>query len=199
MKTSIFSIALLALTFAGAQAQQVTGTQTTQTGGNQTAPVSQSGEPALKIGTYQVTTRGANNQVWQRIDYETTPDGRTLPHIHSFTELNSGMHYWNNGQWMESQENIQTYSSGAIAQQGQYQVIFANNLNSAGSIDQQTPDGKQLQSSILGLAYYDSSSGNSVMIAQIQDSTGELISPNQALYPNAFEGVKADIRYTYKK
>jgi hypothetical protein len=51
------------------------------------------------------------------------------------------------------------YASGAIARQGQHQVIFANNLNSAGAIDQMTPDAKRLRSNILGLAYYDRASG----------------------------------------
>jgi len=188
MKTS-FLPALLALTLVGAQTQ-IAGSQTTQTGVNQTAP-----PPTA----YHIVDQGANYRVWQRETYELTPDGQIRTHIHKFNELSSGLNYWNNGQWVASQEIIGTYSSGAVANQGQYQVIFANNLNSAGSIDMQTPDGKQLESSILGLAYYDSSTGSNVLIAQIQDSQGELISSNQALYPNAFEGVKADIRYTYKK
>jgi hypothetical protein len=63
----------------------------------------------------------------------------------------------------------------------------------------QTPDGKRLRSSILGLAYYDSATGSNVLFAQIQYSAGELISSNQVLYPNAFDGVvKADVRYTYR-
>ncbi|MGA2891106.1 MAG: hypothetical protein ABSE51_24075, partial [Terracidiphilus sp.] len=89
--------------------------------------------------------------------------------------------------------------SCAISQFGQYQVIFANDINSAGAIDIQTPDGKRLRSNILGLAYYDTSTGNSVMIAQVQSSQGELISSNQILFPDAFSGVNADVRYTYKK
>ena len=147
MKTS-FIPTLLALTLVGAQAQQVTGTQTTQTGVNQTEPTSTS---------YQIVEQGANHRVWQRQTIEQGPNGMFVTHIHKYTELSSGLNYWNStvGNWVPSQELINTYSSGAIAQQGQYQVIFANNLNSAGSIDQQTPDGKQLQSSILGLAYYD--------------------------------------------
>jgi hypothetical protein len=94
---------------------------------------------------------------------------------------------------------MSTYPAGAIARQGQYQVIFANNLNTEGAIDQQTPDAKRLRSNILGLAYYDRSSGQIALIAQIQDSEGQLISANQVLYPNAFTGVNADVRYTYKK
>ena len=200
MKTSS-SIVLLALTLVAAFGQAV-GTPTTQTGANQAAassPVFKGTQPVLQKGTYQVTKRGPNQKVWQKTDYEIAADGRRLPHVHQFTELASGMNYLNNGEWVESKELIETYSSGAICRQGPYQVIFANNLNSAGAIDQQTPDGKRLRSSIIGLAYNDSSTGKSVLLGQIQDSQGELISANQVLYPNAFSGVNADIRYTYKR
>ena len=78
-------------------------------------------------------------------------------------------------------------------------MIFASDLKSFGAIDQQTPDQQRLRSNILGLAYYDCTTGNSILIAEVQDSRGELISSNQVLYPNAFHGLNADVRYTYRK
>lgn len=149
---------------------------------------------------YRVIERGVNHKVWQRETYEKLSNGKIVPSIHKYTELATGMHYKDaKGQWVESKELIESFPQGAIARQGPYQVIFASNLNSAGAIDQLTPDGKRLRSNILGLAYYDSATKQSVFIAQIQDSTGEFVSANQVLYPNAFNGVKADVRYTYKK
>ena len=139
---------------------------------------------------YQVVERGANHRVWQRTDYETKPDGTVVPRLHQYTELATGLEYQQNGQWVDSQEQIEPYPAGAVANQGQYQVIFANNLNSAGAVDQQTPDAKRLRSNILGLAYYDSSSGQTVLIAQIQDSSGELISANQVLTPTPSPGCR---------
>ena len=149
---------------------------------------------------YRVVGRGANQRVWQHETYEKIPSGQIVPHIHKYTELATGMHHTGaNGKWVESKEEIEAFAGGAIARQGQYQVVFANNLNSAGAIDLQTPDQKRLRSNILGLMYHDTASDNAVLIAQIQDSTGQLIAPNQVLYPNAFQGVNADVRYTYKK
>jgi hypothetical protein len=149
---------------------------------------------------YQVIERGSSHRTWQRTVLETKPDGTVVPHLHKLVELSSGMCFQDaSGQWVDSQEQIESTPQGASANKGQYQAIFANNLNSAGAIDQQTRDGKRLRSNILGLAYYDRSSGQSVLIAQIEDSQGELLSANQVLYPNAFTGVKADVRYTYKK
>lgn len=150
---------------------------------------------------YAVTERGANHRVWQRTTYEQGPNGKVVPHVHSYTELATGMHYKdaNTGQWLESQELIEAFSGGAVARQGQHQVVFANNLNSAGAIDMQTPDGKRLRSNILGLMYYDPATGNAVLIAELKDSEGGLISDNQVLYPDVFEGVKADVQYTYRR
>ena len=162
--------------------------------GGQTTPVT------LPPDTdYTVVERGANHRVWEKTTFELGPNGATYPKKHHYTELATGMHYQKNGQWVESQEIIEPYPAGAIARQGQYQVIFANNLNSHAAIDQQTPDGKRIRSNILGLEYYDRASGKSALIAQVKDSQGELISASQVLYPDSFQGVKADVRYTYKK
>jgi len=149
---------------------------------------------------YAVVSRDANSQVWERTVFEPGPSGQTVARKHRYTELASGLNYLDtNGQYVPSQEQIEAFAGGAIARQGQYQVIFANNLNSAGAIDLQTPDGKRLRSNILGLMYYDPATGDAVQIAQIQDSEGGLIATNQVLYPNAFAGVKADVLYTYRR
>src|SRR5665213_672671 len=187
MKTTNIIVVCLALTFMRAHAQVAS----TPTGGNPQPP------PAPT--PCQVVDIGPNHQVWQWETYEPKPNGQFAAHIHSYTELASGLDYLDTkGQWVASQEQIEAFAGGAIARQGQHQVIFANNLNSAGSVDLQTPDGKRLRSNILGLMYYDSTTGNAVQIAQVQNSEGELISANQVLYPNAFVGIKADVLYTYR-
>lgn len=149
---------------------------------------------------YRVVGKDANHKIWQRETFEKAPDGRVVTKIHKYTELAGGMHYKDaNGNWVESKEEIEIYPKGAIARQGRYQVIFAENLNSEGSIDLQTSDGKRLRSNVLGLSYYDHSTGDTVLIAQVQDSAGELVSSNQVIYANAFDGLNADLRYTYKR
>jgi hypothetical protein len=163
-------------------------------------PVGAAAQTAPAPTPFQITKREGNKRVWERTVYEAGPGGKVFAEKHSYTELGTGLCYKDaNGNWADSKEVIEAYPQGAIARQGPYQVIFANNLNSTGAIDQQTPDGKRLRSNILGLGYYDRASGQSVVIAEVQDSQGELISANQVLYPNAFTGVKADVRYTYKK
>lgn len=175
--------------------------QADQTATPQSGSAHQATDPTLPQPTnYHVTERGANHRIWQRETYVKLPDGHVVPRLHQYTELATGLHYKNaQGEWLESKEEIEAFPGGSIARHGSYQVIFANNLNSAGAIDLQGGDGKRLRSNILGLAYYDRSTGNTALIAQIQDATGTLISANQVLYANAFDGVNADVRYTYKK
>lgn len=118
----------------------------------------------------------------------------------SYTELATGLHYWQDGQWADSREEIEIFQGTALARQGQHQVIFAANLNSPGAIDLLAPDGKRFRSHILGLAYTDYVSGRSVLIAEVRDTIGAVLPPNQVIYQDAFAGdCVADVRFTYTK
>ncbi|MDB6019247.1 MAG: hypothetical protein JWR19_3736 [Pedosphaera sp.] len=147
---------------------------------------------------YTVVAKGANHRTWQRTTTETGPRGEVRQHIHSYNEIQTGMHYWQDGQWVEASTDIQITPTGAIAAHGQHQVTFAANINSAGAIDITTPEGKHLRGHILGLSYFDAATGTNVLIAELKDSIGELLpTKNQVLYADAFTDFKADIRYTY--
>jgi len=62
------------------------------------------------------------------------------------------------------------------------------------------PDGRHLRSQVIGLAYYDEATSNSVMFAETKDSIGQLLqSSNQVIYTNAFTDFQADVRYTHTK
>gem|GEM_PF-1653953 len=143
--------------------------------------------------------RGPHHRVWERIEYEPAPDGRQVPRPHRYVELATGMHYWSDGQWKESQELIEAYLGGAVARHGQHKVIFAYNLATLGAIDMELPDGNRLRSHVLGLSYFDTASGKNVLIAGVKDCTGVIVEPNQVLYADAFEGLRADVRYTYTR
>jgi multisubunit Na+/H+ antiporter MnhB subunit/Na+-transporting NADH:ubiquinone oxidoreductase subunit NqrE len=148
---------------------------------------------------YAVASRDANSRVWERTVYERGSSGQAIPSKHRYVELATGLNYWSNGQWRESKEEIEPFPGGAIARQGQHQVIFANNLATVGAIDMQTPDGKRMRSHVLGLSYFDTASGQSVLIAEVKDSQGQLYSSHVVIYPDAFTDIKADVRYTYTR
>ena len=146
---------------------------------------------------YAVVDRGANHRVWQRTTYQVTPDGRTVPHLQQYTELATSLHYWKDGQWVESKEEINILPDGrAAATNGQHQVYFPVDIYQ-GVIVLVTPDGKQLTSRPLCLSYDDGT--KTVLIAELKHSVGQLVAPNQVIYPDAFTDFKADLLYTYTK
>jgi len=146
---------------------------------------------------YTVTQQDGNSRVWQRTTYEAGQDGKAVPHLHQYTELASGLNHMVNGQWVASDETITILPDGtAAATNGQHQVYFPSDIYQ-GVIKVITPDGKTLQSQPVGLSYDDGS--NTVFIAVLTNSLGQLVSSNQVIYPNAFVGINADLRYTYRK
>ncbi|HTR43359.1 MAG TPA: choice-of-anchor tandem repeat GloVer-containing protein [Pseudomonadales bacterium] len=144
-----------------------------------------------------IVSRDANSRVWQWTEYQKDPNGQAIPKSHSYTELASGLCYQQNGQWLDSQEQIVIQPDGsASCITGQHQVYFPSDI-AQGVITLVMPDGTQLRSQPIGLSYDDGT--NTVLIAALTNSVGELISANQILYPNAFTGVQADLLYTYTK
>ena len=178
-------------------ASGVMAVQAAQTSSGVTSPAN-SGQVTVPAPTaYHELERGANHKVWQRETYEQGPGGKIITHLHQYTELATGMHYLSNGQWFESQEQINVLPDGtAAATQGQHQAHFPADIYE-GSISLTTPDGQQLQSQPVGLSYDDGA--NIVFIAILTNSIGQLASSNEVIYPNAFTGVKADMSYTYRK
>lgn len=146
---------------------------------------------------YAAVGKDANSTVWQRTVYELDPSGNVIPKTHSYTEVATGLHFQKNGQWLDSQEQINILPNGtASATQGQHQAYFPGNIYN-GQIELVTPDGKQLYSQPLCLTYFDGT--NSVVIAELTNSIGLVAGNNQVIYPNAFTGFSADLRYTYTK
>ncbi len=155
-------------------------------------------QPVSKV--LQRGDKTAESQAWLRVETFTDPDGNTVQTTNiAYMELASGMHYREDGEWRESQAVIESYPTGAIARHGNHKVIFADNLASDVVVDLEMPDGRRLQSRVLGLFYYDSESGKSALIAEARESTGRITESNRVVYADAFAGLNADVRYTYKK
>ena len=189
MKTSWLTIALLALTIIKTQGQ-----------------VSQSETPAIASqGTqdtsWSVVSRAASQNIWQRVEYETLPDGRQVSHLHQYVELSTGLNFFDpkTKQWVESKEQIDILPDGtAAATQLQSPVYFPSDIG-RGVIRLTTPEGVQLQN---GPAFLDFDDGtNVVLIGAVTNAVGELISSNQVLYPDIFRGsgFRADLLCTVRK
>jgi hypothetical protein len=146
---------------------------------------------------YVVVQNDANSRICERITYEQAPSGQEVPQKHHYAELATGLNHLVNGEWVESKEEIAILPNGtAQAVQGQHQAYFPGDIYE-GQIELVTPDGKHLKSRPMGLSYFDGQ--NSVLIAELTNSVGFVIGNNEVIYPNAFTGFKADLRYTYTK
>jgi len=147
-------------------------------------------------GKYKVVERDGNTRLWQSVTLETNEVG-VIARTNSYVELATGSAHLVNGQWVESTDKIQITPTGARATNSQHKVEFLGNINSAGAIHITLPEGdKHLVSTPIGLSYFDTESGNSVLIAELKDSVGQILPPdNQVLYPDAFTDISADVLY----
>lgn len=93
-------------------------------------------------------------------------------------------------------EAIELLPEGALARFGPHQVLFPP--DTTGLIELRTPQGQTLRSRVVGLCYW-SESGQSVMLAELKATPGELAGPGTVIYPNAFAGVAADLVYEYSR
>ena len=158
-------------------------------------------QPRESKGQYTVGGRGPNHRIWQRVTWETNHVGKIRGTTNSYTELGfRGCHYLEDGKWVEAEAKIELAADGAVATKGNHKVHFSANANTRGAIDV-TPAGQReaAQMSRAGTkSYYDNASGQSVMIADIHDSIGQVLPPNRkSSIPTRSPHVKADIRYTY--
>ncbi|MFO1511522.1 MAG: hypothetical protein U1F83_01180 [Verrucomicrobiota bacterium] len=150
---------------------------------------------------YVVTERGPHHRVVAWAVADTNEFGETIVRTNSYTELATGLHYQDtNGVWVESREAIEILpkGGGAVAQHGQHKVFFPPDIYD-GTIQMQLPDGQWLRSRVLGLSYYDATSGKSVLIAETTNSIGELHGSNVVIYPEAFTDFRASLRLTYTR
>ena len=138
---------------------------------------SQAGAPSEPI--YSVSERGPHHKVFERVENETGIDGKVFPHPHTYQEMATGMHYREGDQWLESDAKIELLpnNAGATAAKGQHKVIFPPEIK-AGLIELQTPDQQWMRSRVWGLAYFDAASGESVLLAEVKASTGQIVGDN---------------------
>lgn len=149
---------------------------------------------------FAVTGRGLHHNVWSKTVQEQSPGGRMYNRIHTYQEVASGLNYWSPEQqrFLPSTEEVEIVNGHAVARQGQLQVIWTANPNVAGAVDVQTSDGKRFQSHVLGLALTSAENGASFFFATLKDCQGE-VAGSQVIYRQAFDGIDADIVYTYRK
>lgn len=143
---------------------------------------------------------GADHQWMVSIENVVAPNGAFKLQTNRFVQMELGLNYKDRqGNWKPSQERFVEEGGWAAAREGQHYVALYNNLRAAGSVHLEQADGKKFRSTVMGLAYTDPTTGQSALFAELKDCQGVFLSDNQVLYPDAFEGASADVRYTYFK
>ncbi len=151
-------------------------------------------------GNYVIGQQGADSRMWQKVIRTQDAQGNvTYQTNQAYVELATGLNHLVNGQWVASSEQIEISPDGssASATNGEHQIFFPGNILN-GQLRLILPGGQTLASQPIGLAYFDGS--NSVLLAVTTNSTGAILpSGNQVIYTNAFDGLNADLLYTYTK
>src|SRR2546422_5057409 len=154
--------------------------------------------PAATTGPVSVDA-GPHHRTWQTVKVERDDLGRLVTITNSYVELATGMNVWSEteGNWVAASDEIELVNGGAVAARTQHKLTFLPNLNDPDPpINLYLPDGRLLRSQIVGLAYTESDTGKSVFISELKDSVGQVVGRNQVVYPDAFQSIKADVRYT---
>ena len=92
---------------------------------------------------------------------------------------------------------IKATASGASGQFGLHKVDFAANIAAEHPLKLVAPDGEKLWCRPTALGYYDTKTGQSVILGWIKASVGEIQSSNQVIFRNAFSDLRADVQYEY--
>jgi len=147
-----------------------------------------------------VTDLGPHQQTILQISEASDGTGGTILSTNSYVQVETGLNYRDDyGAWVPSVAGFDLIPGGATAWKGQHKVSLPSNLNAAGSVQVRLPDNQLLRSHPYALAWYDTATGESVMIGEIQDCQGYQIADDQIIYPGAFTDIEADIRYTFSK
>jgi len=146
-----------------------------------------------------VASRSAHERILEQVTLVAEEDGSTRSQTNTVVELATGLHYLDDaGHWADSVEAFELVPGAARAWKGHHRVTLAHNPNTPAAVQHRLPDGRLLSSHVHGVGWYDTATGESVLLAEIADSKGLLVEDNVIVYPDALQGdVLADIRYTY--
>lgn len=147
---------------------------------------------------FEVVERGADFRIERSVSPVTAEDGSLTSVTNTWTTLATGLHYWENGQWLDTVAAFEEAPDVFIAQRGPHKVILNLRLDTPDAVDLLTPDGTRLRSAPVFLAYRNRLTGQTVLLDEVRPgSVGGLVSPNTVLWPDAFPKVGASVQATY--
>ncbi len=140
-----------------------------------------------------VLERGPHHRQERFIQHLPQPDGKLLTITNDYTVLGAGMHYLENGRWLESQPDWEEFKDGFVARHTAHRGILSRQLFQSGAVDVVDPDGVRIRATPSMLVFRDRETGDAVELARIIPTEGRLASPTTVIYPAAFDRLNADV------
>jgi hypothetical protein len=145
-----------------------------------------------QMGLPTAGQRGPHDQAMSYTITNREADGTERVETHSYVQVETGLNYWNGKEWAEADPRFELARGYGILRKTQHRAVIApNTSNPNGLVDLELPHGGRLVMDTAGIALTDGE--RSIWIGEIQESAGELISPRELLFRNAFSGISADI------
>ncbi|MDX1952880.1 MAG: LamG-like jellyroll fold domain-containing protein, partial [Verrucomicrobiota bacterium] len=148
---------------------------------------------------FKVLERGAD---WNIISVESSfinGDGNVSVVTNSIYQLETGLNSWSaDGQWEPVTNEFILKDGHAVAQGSHHKITIPADISNKEGVVVQFKN-KLLRSHVFGLVLYDSASGNSALIGEVRATQGVLVKQNEVVFPDSFDGIKADVKYIHSK
>ena len=142
----------------------------------------------------QIIDRGKDFAVYRTVLSTTNLLGEVSIRTNQFTLIENNLSYLEDGQWKWSEDVIEPFPEGAIAQRGPDQAIFSPDLNAEAVFDILTSEGHRLRGGVRAIQLSDLATGQTLVLGTVKESApGELLPPHRIAYRDAFEGLRADV------
>ena len=164
----------------------------------QESPGTLGGKQAVELPEVRVTERGPHHRVDEYTTTLTNEDGRILVSTNRYVALETGMHWLDRGEWKPTRVELDEYADGFAALEGQHKVLLRRSLRVQGAVEMAPDEATRLRATPMQILYRDRASGQVVVLGEVQDSTAARTGPATIVWPNAFNGLHADYRATYR-
>lgn len=141
--------------------------------------------------------RGPHHEVTIGVNNLRSADGEMRAVTNRYVELADGLNRQDErGMWVRSIPRFRLKEGWAISDECQHRVEIRLRSGKRGEVTMTMPDGRSLRSQVFGICYFDMATGESVLLAEARERVGRIQSADQILFPDAFDDLRADLRYT---
>ena len=160
-------------------------------------------QPPIRVADEQTTVleRGTHHNVIQYSRKVADTNGVWRTVVSKYTQLENGLNRQDErGLWTPAPAVLEITTDGAQFVGAEWIAAFKAEPSAADSVVLTTGLGNQAKryvSHVVGLAYFDKASGDSVLLTQVATNSapGVLTSEHDLVYPSCFVGVDGDIVY----